>query len=149
MQGGRLRGLTSISICGRKSPSAIVKPEWPTTRNSIASATSHRRDRMRRRCGLGYAPARFVLSRACPQLVWRLWNLAAGGSNPNRKENGSESDEERGSVMPVRRDWGFTNHRLSDSWEVGLRRADLWSALDYAMTNGIGSRIFCPAVRAT
>src|ERR1700719_3256061 len=87
--------------------------------------------------------------RACPQLVWRLWNLAAGGSNPNRKENGSESDEERGSVMPVRRDWGFTNHRLSDSWEVGFRRADRWSALDYAMTNGIGSRIFCPAVRAT
>src|ERR1700674_4284903 len=88
-------------------------------------------------------------ARACPQLVWRLWNLAAGGSNPNRKENGSESDEERGSVMPVRRDWGFTNQRLSDSWEVGLRRADRWSALDYAMTNGIGSRIFCPAVRAT
>src|SRR6202171_446621 len=88
-------------------------------------------------------------TRACPQLVWRLWNLAAGGSNPNRKENGSESDEERGSVMPVRRDWGFTNHRLSDSWEVGLRRADRWSALDYAMTNGIGSRICCPAVRAT
>src|ERR1700681_1297051 len=51
--------------------------------------------------------------------------------------------------MPVRRDWGFTNHRLSDSWEVGLGRADRWSALDYARTNGIGSRIFCPAVRAT
>jgi transposase len=31
---------------------------------------------------------------------------------------------------------GFTNHQLSDSWEVGLRRADRWSALAYATTNG-------------
>jgi transposase len=38
---------------------------------------------------------------------------------------------------------GFTNHQLSDSWEVGLRRADRWSALAYATTNGIGSKIFC------
>src|SRR5260370_6166025 len=50
--------------------------------------------------------------------------------------------------MLVRCDWGFTNHRLSDSWEVGLRRADRWSALAYATTNGIGSRIFCRVAKA-
>jgi transposase len=44
--------------------------------------------------------------------------------------------------MPVRRDLGFANHQLSDPWEVGLRRADRWSALAYTTTDGIGSTIF-------
>src|SRR5258708_896368 len=63
--------------------------------------------------------------------------VAAAGSYLNRKGNGSESHGEHRFLMPVRCDWGFTNHRLSDSWEVGLRRADRWSALAYATTNGI------------
>src|SRR5258707_11607964 len=75
--------------------------------------------------------------------------VAAAGSYLNRKGNGSESHGEHRFLMPVRCDWGFTNHRLSDSLEVGLRRADRWSALAYATTNGIGSRIFCQVAKAT
>src|SRR5258708_8739205 len=37
---------------------------------------------------------------------------------------------------------GFPNQLLTDSWAVGSRRADRWSALDYATTNGNGSRMF-------
>jgi transposase len=48
-----------------------------------------------------------------------------------------------GFLTPVRCDLGFTNHQLSDPWEIGLRKAGRWSALAYATTNGIGSRIFC------
>src|ERR1700681_567470 len=44
---------------------------------------------------------------------------------------------------------GYPNQLLSDSWAVGSRRADRWSALDYATTNGNGSRIFCLDVRDT
>src|SRR6266436_4710145 len=44
---------------------------------------------------------------------------------------------------------GFPNQLLNDSWAVGSRRADRWSALDYATTNGIGSRMFCPDVKDT
>ena len=32
---------------------------------------------------------------------------------------------------------GFPNQLLTDSWAVGSRRADRWSALDYATTNGM------------
>src|SRR5258708_2317540 len=74
--------------------------------------------------------------------------VAAAGSYLNRKGNGSESHGGHRFLMPVRCDWGFTRLRLSDSWEVGLRRADRWSALAYATTNGIGSRIFCQVARA-
>src|ERR1700681_4759602 len=44
---------------------------------------------------------------------------------------------------------GFPNQLLTDSWAVGSRRADRWSALDYATTNGSGSRMFCLDVKDT
>src|ERR1700730_10941950 len=44
---------------------------------------------------------------------------------------------------------GFPNQLLTDSWAVGSRRADRWSALDYATTNGNGSRMFCLDVKGT
>src|SRR5215468_4163234 len=75
-------------------------------------------------------------SRACPQLGQPRCCLAGVGSYLNRKGNGSESYGEHRFLVPVRCDLGFTNHQLSDSWEVGLRRADRWSALAYATTNG-------------
>ena len=62
-------------------------------------------------------------TRACPQLGQRRRYLACAGSYLNRKRNGSESFAEHRFLMPVRCDLGFTNHQLSDSWEVGLGRA--------------------------
>src|ERR1700722_15323796 len=44
---------------------------------------------------------------------------------------------------------GFPNQLLTDSWAVGSRRADRWSALDYATTSGSGSRMSCLDVRGT
>jgi len=44
---------------------------------------------------------------------------------------------------------GFANQLLTDSWAVGSRRADRWSALDYATTSGSGSRMSCLDVRGT
>src|SRR5271169_2548117 len=44
---------------------------------------------------------------------------------------------------------GYPNQLLTDSWAVGSRRADRWSALDYATTNGSGSRMFCLDVKDT
>src|SRR6202030_3760374 len=44
--------------------------------------------------------------------------------------------------------WGFPNQLSSDSWAVGLRRADPCSALGCETTSGSGSRIFCPAGKA-
>src|SRR6202047_1340909 len=44
--------------------------------------------------------------------------------------------------------WGFLNQLSSDSWAVGLRRADPCSALGCETTSGSGSRIFCPAGKA-
>src|SRR5215471_18300381 len=98
------------------------------------------------RYGLFQQTANYI--RACPQLGQPRCCLAGVGSYLNRKGNGSESYGEHRFLVRVRCDLGFTNHQLSDSWEVGLRRADRWSALAYATTNGIGSRIFCRVAKA-
>jgi hypothetical protein len=63
--------------------------------------------------GISDGPAALLVSgniliqtRACPQLGsgrgWRSHRRRPPGSYPNRKENGSESDAERRSMMPVR-----------------------------------------------
>src|SRR5450759_5917347 len=64
-------------------------------------------------------------------------------------ENGSESNAEHRSIVQRCRYVGDSqiSCRVIDA-RSALRRADPCSALDCEPTNGSGSRIFCPAVKA-